>query len=297
MTNGPRHMTPEDRRRVTFADAGIHDARLIIRYEEPHLDEETGEPLPVVVDDGHRGLQHLDGKSEDRPPAEWEKANSLDRYWNHAGVRADLTEDLHRERASLRLHESLALVMAELATLQHPRALQRRETDARSGVDVDHTPTLEEGIGSARTDEIERRLAMIRLEVEALWDLLDTHRGYLHKSYAMMETWEKDELLTGPKLRGLTPEEINALHPELGSPRTIRYVRSRKGQDARGLPSTRRDWTREEDRAILAEDRPADAVLAERLGRTENAIRWRRNLVRRREDERAEREQAPSSST
>lgn len=232
-----RDMTAEDKRRVRLHDTPDPALTMV----EPTVDPETVRWHETR--DGHRGLQHLDGRGEGRPPRRWEDDNSHDRYWTFAGEREDLTSEIRRERAQLRLPENLALLMAELTAVMHPRAQQRRETDARSGLAPDHAPTMEDGIGQAKADEIERRLLIIRLETEACWDILDQHRGLAFKSYALMDTEEKDALITGPDFRGLHVREVTALHPELGAEQTLRRVRALAGQDAYGHPKREKEET------------------------------------------------------
>lgn len=60
---------------------------------------------------------------------------------------------------------------------------------------------------------------------------------------------DKDALLIGKRLRGMTPEEIHVLCPGLGAARKIREIRRFNGQDALGHPIA----SHTQDRTTLAE--------------------------------------------
>lgn len=233
-----RDMSPEDHRRATVEVVGFEDPRLIITSQPP-LADEKGAPLPVVGVDDHRGLQHLDGKGEPRPSEAWERANSDLRAGRFDSEREAMTRDLRRTREATPLPQRLEHVMQEVLRLQSTRAAQIRETDAKSGADNDATHPnggRHGDLAHLAPHELDRHLLSIRLHVEWVEDALDVHHGRSTKSYVLMSSEEKDALLTGSKLRGLSPEEIIAVHPELGAAKTIRYVRGLAGQDARGLP-------------------------------------------------------------
>lgn len=239
-TERNREMTEQDRRRILLEGADPQSAQLDVAMLPP-LTDEKGEPLRVVQADEHRGLQHLDGNSEPRPPRDWEDLESDFRSAVHVNTLEDLMDQLRARRAATPVYERLHAVMREIGTLQtqRARAMPENKLDAIRGTgDKRQAPQGEpdSALAFAATDEVTSRLQQILLHTEAIEDLLDAHHGRTIKSYVLMGQEEKDALLTGPRLRGLTPEEIHALHPELGVPRTIRTIRKLFGQDARGNP-------------------------------------------------------------
>lgn len=192
--------------------------------------------LPTVINEPH---------DPHRPPDE-----PVDRAWlnGHAAERAEAFRDervamnqlLRRERERTPLPARLEKVTQQIGALPGSSAMTLSHTPGRgSGPDArgSRPDGAREGdLAYVDPHEVARRLRQIELHVEALEDLVDEHRGLSRKSVALMSTAEKNELLTGPRFRGLRPEEITALHPELGAPRTIRWVRSRAGQRLDGTP-------------------------------------------------------------
>lgn len=237
MSKGPREMTPADRRRVTTIDDGIHDAGVIVIEPKPPADK-FGRLLPVISEDEHRGLMHNDGNAEPRPPAAWERANSASKAHDWPKERETLNRAIRSARSSMPDHERLRVLAQEIGALASMGARPIRETDAKSADSKDQAPRggEHEGLAYADADEVRRRFQIVHLEIEALEELLDIHRGLVERSYVLMSTERKNAIITGPGLRNLTPEEVTALHPELGSARTIRRVRSEAGQRGDGNP-------------------------------------------------------------
>lgn len=246
-----REMTEKDRRRILLEGADPQSAQLDVIAPGPFTDEETGERytldeqgerVPVVQRDDNRGLQYLDGKSEPRPPREWEDLEADFRGAVHVNTLEDVMDELRAKRAATPIYERIHDAMREIGKLQtqRARAMPENELDAirATGGDKSQAPQGEpdSALAFSATDEVTGRLQQILLHTEAIEDLLDAHHGRTVKSYVLMGQEEKDALLTGPRLRGLTPEEIHALHPKLGVPRTIRGIRKQFGQDARGNP-------------------------------------------------------------
>lgn len=233
-----REMTEEDRRRILLEGADPQSAHLEVVAPGPLVDE-TGEPLKVVRADDHRKLPHLDGNSEARPPAEWEDLESDFRHAVHVNTREETTARLRAERAATPIYERLHAQMRLIGTFQTQRArtMPENELDAIRGTgDKRQAPQGEsaEAIGGAEAETVACWLQMIALLVERIEDHTDAHRGLASTSYVLMSQEDKDALLTGKKLRGLTPAMVHAIFPELGVPRTMQNIRRLSGQDARG---------------------------------------------------------------
>lgn len=229
-----RSMTPADERRARLdgrAREGVVFEDSTIVYTPP--DE------PAGADDGHRGLQHLDGKSESRPPRAWEDAEAERRAEVARSERAAAARVRQRAREARPLHVQLAQVQQALLVIQSARAKQTRETDARSAV-VSESAAPNGGrhgdVGHAAPEEIDTHLRLIGLHIEALFEHIDEHNGRAHISYALMAAEDKDRLLTGSKYRGLTPEQVMSVRPELGPAKAIRNVRRVNEQDPKGNP-------------------------------------------------------------
>jgi hypothetical protein len=229
-----RDMTAEDERRATVNDwdtpGGVSMTGSLIVYQPP------GDG--VSVSGGDRALLSLDGSMEPRPPKAWEEANAALRSSVGELEREAATRERVARRRRLPVDQSLTLALQALLTLQTPRAKQVRETDARSAVAGAGVPQGEGhgAVGFLQEAEVDGRLAQVRAHVDAIWDAIDAHHGLAHRSYQMMGGEEKDALITGRTFRGMAPEAIHAIHPELGSAKHIRYVRSCAGQNGRGEP-------------------------------------------------------------
>jgi hypothetical protein len=235
-----RDIDPEDERRVAIETIGFDNPRLVITERLP-LADETGQPLPVV-EETTRGLRHLDSKSEPRPPKSWEKANADLRAGKFKDEREAMTRALRRERDAMTLAELAAAVAQEMLVNQSQRAVQVRATDAKSAEGRDQAPQGEGhgALGHFMEVEADRHLLQARRHIEAVAEMLDVHHGRANLSYVLMSKEEKDALLLGPRFRGLSPEEIYAIEPLLGAPKTIRDKRSKGGQTGRGLPKPER---------------------------------------------------------
>lgn len=229
-----RDMTAEDERRASVNDwdtpGGVSMTGSLIVYQPPGEDES--------VSGGDRALLSLDGSMEPRPPKAWEEANAAVRAAAGVNDREKATRERRAWRAQLPVDQSLNHALQALLKIQSQRAKQVRETDARSAVAGAGMPQGEGhgAVGFLQEAEVDGRLAQVRAHVDAIWDAIDAHHGLAHRSYQMMGGEEKDQLLTGRTLRGMSPEEIHAIHPELGSAKHIRYVRSCAGQTGRGEP-------------------------------------------------------------
>lgn len=248
-----RDMSAEDKRRTaieasgaTIGVIGVTDPRLVIVEKQPEIDPVTGEPLEVIPwdrGDGHRGLQHNDGKGEVRPPREFEDERAEWSYWTHVERRVNNHERLLREREAMPLAKRLADAEAALTKLQTPKAQTRRETDAKSGLVADHAPSGEGEFAVAYFDRDELALCFRRigLQLEIIEEAIDVHNGVaIPRNVQEMGSEEKDALITSEKFEGLHVKELAALYPELGVEQTLRRVRAAAGQDVKGLPKRER---------------------------------------------------------
>lgn len=230
-TSRVRVMSSEDKRRVTVdgrAVPGVVIDQDTIVY--------TPDPVSADVKDEHRGLQYLDGKSEPRPPAAWENANAQLRSDKARAERETFSRLRRHRRDSMTLAQLADHVSRRLLTLAQPRAKQTRQTDARNAVVGDRSPQGEGhgAVGSADETGIDLKLRLARLLIEEVDDEIARHDGLPVKLIADMTGEEKDSLITGKRFRGLDPKLVGALFPELGSAKTVRYVRSMAGQDGLG---------------------------------------------------------------
>lgn len=208
----------------------------------------ASEPVPVADDEpasegGGRGLLHLDGKSEPRPPKEWEDKNSALTAAEWVTKRDEINRELRAARERMDPPERLAAVLREIGRVGQPRAVQIRETDARGAQEMDTAPRGgdHDALGSADSDEVLRRRTVILLQIAELERIVDQHRGLIDVNYALLSKEEKDALIIGPVFRGITEEELSALLPVLGVPRHIRRVRSDAGQTGRGWEKPKRE--------------------------------------------------------
>lgn len=239
-----RAMTPEDARHATIEVAGVEDPRLIITSLPPATDGQ-GEPLPVVQHGGgHRGLLHLDGKGEPRPPEAWERANAEIRAGKFAGEKDVMLRDLQRRRDVTPLESRIAHLQRRALTMHVPRAKRVAPTDAdaRPGAQERDLSPQGEGhgaIGYANEREVDLRWLQIERHVEAIERAFDAHDGLPAVSLSMMTDEAKDLWITGPKFRGLSPVQISAIEPELGVPKTISFVRRCAEQKPDGTPAPR----------------------------------------------------------
>jgi hypothetical protein len=238
-----REPTPLDERHHATVDViGVENPRIIVTSAPPLVDEK-GEPLPVVRENGHRGLLHLDGKAEGRPPRNWEDMEAARRAEIGEREREALARSLQRDRRAKKLYERIAWLQQRALVAQSQRAVQVRATDAKSAVDRDQAPQCEghDAIGYASATRVAADWKQIEAFVEKLEGYWDAHDGIAVRDVQMMGSDEKDALLLGPRFRGLSPEEIHAIHPELGAPRTIRGIRSAAGLTGRGLPKPEKE--------------------------------------------------------
>jgi hypothetical protein len=236
-----RAMTPADQRRVAIDVIGVTDPRLVITERGPLLDE-TGQPLPVVEEAG-RGLRHLDSRSEPRPPRDWEAMEAAKRAEIGKSEREALARSLQRDRRAKKLYERIAWLQQRALVAQSQRAVQVRATDAKSAEGRDQAPQCEghDAIAYASAQQVAGEWKQIEALVEKLEGYWDAHDGIALKDVSMMTTDEKNALLLGPLLRGLSPEAIHGIYGDaIGKPRTIRFIRSEGGQTGRGLPKPER---------------------------------------------------------
>jgi hypothetical protein len=219
-----RAMTPEDQRRVAFDVIGITDPRLVITERGPLVDPQTGKELPVI-EEGGRGLRHLDSKSEPRPPRDWEAMEAAKRAEVGKSEREALARSLQRDRRAKKLYERIAWLQQRALVAQSQRAVQVRATDAKSAEARDQAPQCEghDAIAYASAQQVAGEWKQIEALVE------------------MMTTDEKNAMLLGPLLRGLHPRTIYGMYGDvIGKPDTIRKIRSAGGQTGRGLPKPER---------------------------------------------------------
>jgi hypothetical protein len=232
-----RDTAPVDERRVAIETIGIESPRLVITERGP-LTDEKGEPLPVV-EEGSRGLRHLDSRSEPRPPRDWEAMEAAKRAEIGASEREALARSLQRDRRAKKLHERIAWLQQRALVAQSQRAVQVRATDAKSAEGRDQAPQCEghDAIAYASAAQVAGEWKQIEALVEKLEGYWDAHDGIALKDVSMMTTDEKNALLLGPLLRGLSPEAIHGIYGDpIGKPRTIRSIRSEGGQTSKGLP-------------------------------------------------------------
>lgn len=233
-----RSMTAFDARHATVEVAGVEHPHLVVR-DAP----DDSDILLAEDDDDHRSLQYLDGKSEPRPPKTWENMEAERRREIAASEREAFARSLKRERAAMNLPERIAKLQHRALTMQSMRAVQVRETDARSATAQDRAPQGEghDAIGYASSDQVAADWRQIELLVEKIEGYWDAHDGIVVKDVQLMGSDEKNALLLGPKLRGLHPDVIHAIYGDaIGSPRTIRYVRNQAGQTNLGHPKPER---------------------------------------------------------
>jgi hypothetical protein len=236
-----RDTAPVDERRVAIETIGIESPRLVITERAP-LTDENGQPLPIVEEAG-RGLRHLDSKSEPRPPRDWEAMEAARRAEVGASEREALARSLQRDRRAKKLHERIAWLQQRALVAQSQRAVQVRATDAKSAEGRDQAPQCEghDAIGYASAQQVAGEWKQIEALVEKLEGYWDAHDGIKTLDVQMMTTDEKNALLLGPLLRGLSPEAIHGIYGDaIGKPRTIRFIRSEGGQTGRGEPKRER---------------------------------------------------------
>jgi hypothetical protein len=186
---------------------------------------------------------HLDGKSEPRPPRDWEAMEAAKRAEVGKSEREALARSLQRDRRAKKLYERIAWLQQRALVAQSQRAVQVRATDAKSAEGRDQAPQCEghDAIAYASAQQVAGEWKQIEALVEKLEGYWDAHDGIELKDVSMMTTDEKNALLLGPLLRGLSPEAIHGIYGDpIGKPRTIRFIRSEGGQTGRGLPKPER---------------------------------------------------------
>jgi hypothetical protein len=241
-----RAMTPADQRRVAIDVIGVTDPRVVVRGSSPLADDPrpvvTSALLPVVQEDGNRGLMHLDGKSEPRPPRDWEAMEAAKRAEVGKSEREALARSLQRDRRAKKLYERIAWLQQRALVAQSQRAVQVRATDAKSAEGRDQAPQCEghDAIAYASAQQVAGEWKQIEALVEKLEGYWDAHDGIELKDVSMMTTDEKNALLLGPLLRGLTRRRSTASTATRSGSRTIRKIRSEGGQTGRGLPKPER---------------------------------------------------------
>jgi hypothetical protein len=232
----------DERHRATIEVVGFENPHVVVTSARPLVDG-NGKELPVVQGNGDRGLMHLDGKSEPRPPRDWEAMEAARRAEIGKSEREALARSLQRDRRAKKLHERIAWLQQRALVAQSQRAVQVRATDAKSAEAVDQAPQCEghDAIAYASAAQVAGEWKQIEALVEKLEGYWDAHDGIALKDVSMMTTDEKNALLLGPLLRGLSPEAIHGIYGDpIGKPRTIRHVRSEGGQTGRGLPKPER---------------------------------------------------------
>jgi hypothetical protein len=154
--------------------------------------------------------------------------------------REALARSLQRDRRAKKLHERIAWLQQRALVAQSQRAVQVRATDAKSAEGRDQAPQCEghDAIAYASAQQVAGEWKQIEALVEKLEGYWDAHDGIALKDVSMMTTDEKNALLLGPLLRGLSPEAIHGIYGDpIGKPRTIRFIRSEGGQTGRGCRS------------------------------------------------------------
>jgi hypothetical protein len=228
----------DERHRATIEVENPH----VVVTSAPPLADEHGVELPVVQENW-RGLMHLDGKSEPRLPRSWEAMEAARRAEVGKSEREALARSLQRDRRARKLYERIAHLQMRALVAQSQRAVQVRATDAKSAEGRDQAPQCEghDAIAYASADQVAGDWKQIEALVEKLEGYWDAHDGIVTLDVSMMTTDEKNALLLGPLLRGLTPEAIHGIYGDpIGKPRTIRGVRAVGGQTGRGLPKRER---------------------------------------------------------
>jgi hypothetical protein len=231
-----RDTAPADDRRATLEPPSV------IATAAP-LKDKWGKPLPVEHRSDERGIRYLDTTTEPRPPRSWEAMEAARRAEVGKSEREALARSLQRDRRARKLYERIAHLQMRALVAQSQRAVQVRATDAKSAEGRDQAPQCEghDAIAYASADQVAGDWKQIEALVEKLEGYWDAHDGIAVLDVSMMTTDEKNALLLGPLLRGLTPEAIYGIYGDpIGKPRTIRGVRSVGGQTGRGLPKRER---------------------------------------------------------
>lgn len=276
-TERVRELRPEDKRRFALDD--VTDSRLTVTsppagYEcnkcgstsvepgdgaHPKKDE-PGETcdgrasvrdaanklVPVERRDEHRSLMYLDARGEARPPREWEDGNAEKRA--EVGRReAELNLRATRKaREQLSLSQRIAQLEHATLRMQSQRASTLgNDADRRRGADTKDLAPQGEGhgaVGFARPVVVEAHWRLVLLHVKRLEAFFDAHEGRAVEDPFLFSQAEKDQLLTGRELRGLSPEQIFALYDgALGDVKAVRYARRMAGLDPLGYEITRED--------------------------------------------------------
>jgi hypothetical protein len=133
----PRPSALDERHVATIESSASTDPRVVITERRSPLADENAPSLqasllPVVQGNGNRGLMHLDGKSEPRPPRDWEAMEAAKRAEIGKSEREALARSLQRDRRAKKLHERIAWLQQRALVAQSQRAVQVRATDAKS---------------------------------------------------------------------------------------------------------------------------------------------------------------------
>lgn len=170
---------------------------------------------------------------------DYAEPEQVDAAWleDHAEARRteweNTRERLHMERTAERmampLHKRLARVTSAILMLTTSKA--GSITSSARSADRDYAPphANEFALGGLHPEVVERQLGLIEKAIEALERAHDEHLGLVSIAATMLSE-EKDKRILS-EFRGLTPEDVSALSPELGDPLVIRRVRKAAERD------------------------------------------------------------------
>lgn len=147
--------------------------------------------------------------------------------WEDERSQRDAVRRARRE--SLRPGARLDIILTVVANFQGGRVLQVAQEGGRSSEEGIGPPPADTLDVSHHTDVILARVREIEREVDRYLGVSAT------PALSMLGAREKDKLIV-ERFRGWRPEDVSEAHPELGSARTIRRVRSNAG--FRGVDGT-----------------------------------------------------------
>lgn len=159
----------------------------------------------------------------------WEKQNSEDSFNAFTETRRTLTDELRRARRARPLHDRLRRAQETVIRLQAGATVNigRSSKSAES----DTKPP------DASTIDVSRHLRVIEARLREMETEIDTYLGLdTDRVRGRMISNDKDKMICSKEFEGMRPEDLSEAYPFLGSPRTIRRVRSDGG--LRGVDGT-----------------------------------------------------------